>query len=236
MRSDHAVLIGGGRCPGRGRLADREAGDRNIAHTGFVWHEAFPAHVDFHVFLVRVCTLEIGIEHGAAAFLLAVPFIDGLLRHPGAGIDGAFPAFLEGGSLIEHPVVEIDAAGVLCFSGEIPVAVDEGGIRIVRTEHTVVDSCAPDIAVEMFPVFHFFGAGDDRAERHFTLIGDAVFRRAGMDGIDIFAVDAGGNRDGIAGHGNAGGFVDPPEWSFSASVAVQAGRGIDIDDHGKSSC
>ena len=236
VRSDHAVLIGGRRCPGCGRLADREAGDRNIAHPGFVRHEAFPAHVDFHLFLIRVSTLEIGVEHGTAAFLLAVPFIDGFLRHPGAGIDGAFAALLEGGGLIEHPVIEIDAARMLGFSGEIPVAVDERGIRIVRAEHTVVDSCAPDIAVEMFPVFHFFGTGDDGAERHFTLVGDAVFRRAGMDGIDIFAVDAGCNRDGIAGHGDAGGFVDPAERSFFASVAVKTGCGIDINDHGKSSC
>ena len=74
-------------------------------------------------------------------------------------------------------------------------------------EDAVVDAAHPGVALVGLPALHFLRAGDDRAQGHFALVGDAVVLFAGVDGIDVLAVDAGGDQHLVAGAGDLGGVI-----------------------------
>ena len=211
VRADHAVLVGGGRRPcGRG-LGDGEAADRDVADPGFGWHEAFAAHVDLHVLLVRIPPLEVRVDHGLAAVLFRIPLVDGGLRLPGSFRRLGLETGLNARGLIHHLAVEVDGARVLAAAGEVPIAVHVSGVRVVVAEYRVVDAGGPHVALIRFPVPHPFGAGDHRAQRFDAAVGDARVLGARVTGIDVFAVDARGDQHLVAGHGDARRIVDMPE-------------------------
>ena len=59
VRTDHAVLVGGGRGPGGGRLGDAEPADGDVVQAGLAGVEAETADVDLHIFRVGVLALEL---------------------------------------------------------------------------------------------------------------------------------------------------------------------------------
>ena len=151
--TDHAVLVGGGRGPGGGRLGDAEPADGDVVQAGLAGVEAETADVDFHIFRVGVLALEIGVEYRVVAVLFGIPLVDRSLRFPGAGIYLALDAFFQAAGLVHGLVVEVHAAGVLGFAGKVPVPVHKGGVGVVIAEQAVGNPHRPDIAPVECPVF-----------------------------------------------------------------------------------
>ena len=229
--ADHAVLIRRGRRPGGGGLADPEAGEGDVIHAGFRGHEAIAAHVDFHLFLIGILPLEIGVNHRLMAFLASVPFINGPFRLPGGGVNLAPQAFLQGFGFIQLPVVQINRAGMPHQRREVPVPADNGGIGIIPTEHAVVHPADPGIALVRFPIFDLFRAGNQRAQGFLAAVHNARVRLSRKNGVHRFPINARGHDDLIAGPGDSGRVVDPAKGHFPGTAAFPAGGLIHINLH-----
>ena len=94
VRTHHTVLIGCRRRPCGRSFIHIEAAECNIAHTRLGRHEAVAAHINVHLFLIRILTLEVRIDHRLVAVLLGIPLIDGPLLLPGRRIDLALDTLL----------------------------------------------------------------------------------------------------------------------------------------------
>ena len=86
VRTDHSLLIGGGRRPLGGGLADDEPGEGDVVHPGLTGVEAVAPHVDLHILPVGVRSLEVGVQHGIVLLLAGVPAVDGEVRVPGSPV------------------------------------------------------------------------------------------------------------------------------------------------------
>ena len=234
MRSDHPVLISGRRRPcGRG-LFNPKAADGNISNARFGRHEAFPAHVDLNLFLIRIFSLEIGVDHRLVPVLFGVPFIHGGFRFPGALPDFSFQTCLQAFRFVEHLIVQIYRSGVFASACKVPVTVHISGIRIVAAEQTVSDTADPYIPLIRLPVLHLFRAGDHRPQRFRAAVGNSVFLRSGVQRVHIFPIHARSNKHLIPCPGDAGRVADVPEWPLFAAVSIPEGSCIHINLHGNS--
>ena len=231
MRADHAVLEGGGRSPGRGGLIDLEAADGYEAYAGLGGEEAAAADRDLNFFLVGVLILEVGVKDRFVSLLFGVPLVNGGFRIPtGLGLF-SFQAGLYAPGFIERLVVHEDAAGVLRSAGEIPVAVNVGGVGIVVAEDSGFDAGGPDRAFKGFPAGQKLGAGYFRAQRFGTAVGYPLLFRPGVLGIDVFAVEPGEDDNFVAWLGDLRGLVDRLKGFFNRAVSGGACFGVNVNGH-----
>ena len=117
------------------------------------------------------------------------------------------------------------------FPGEIPVAVNEGRVRIVVAEDRGLNFGCPDAAFERRPIRQRLGAGNLRAQRLRAAVNYPLFFRAGVLGIDIFAVEAGGHQNFVAGFSDPRGVVYLREGLFFGAAAGVFGLSVNVDDH-----
>lgn len=231
MRAYHAVLEGGGRSPGRGGLIDLEVADGYEAHAGLGGEEAAAADRDLNFFLVGVLMLEIGVKDRFVSLLFGVPLVNGWFRIPtGLGLF-SFQAGFDAPCFIERLVVHEDAAGVLRSAGEVPVAVNVGGVGIVVAEYRSLNAGGPDCSFVRLPAGQKLGAGYFRAQRFGTAVGYPLLFRPGVLGIDVFAVKAGKDDHFIAGLGDLRGLVDRLKGFFNRAVSGGACFGVNVNGH-----
>ena len=85
VRTDHTFLIGGGRGPLGGGFGNGKAGQGNVAYTFFIRIEAVPPHIDLYIFLIWICSLEIGVDHSLIFLfvLFCIPGVNRKIRIPG---------------------------------------------------------------------------------------------------------------------------------------------------------
>ena len=89
MRTDHSLLISGGRRPLRAGLADRETGKCDIADLFLLRIKTVSPQSDLNVLQIRILLVEIGKEDGLVRLriLPASPGIDREIRIPGGQRD-----------------------------------------------------------------------------------------------------------------------------------------------------
>ena len=230
--ADEAVLIGGGRRPGRGRLVQHEAGHRDAVDTVLAGHEDVPADGNLGIFLVGIQAVEIGVQDSLVPVLLGIPGPGRGFLIPGMGIRLRVQAVLQARGLEHHQVVDEDRAGMADDGGKIPVAANHLDIGIPGPEEGVLHPGCPGIALVGRPGLQLLGAGDPGRPGLLAAVGDTGFLCARMHRADVFAVDAGSDDDFVAGEGDFGRVVDVAEGTGLTAVAVAEGIRVDIIDHG----
>ena len=234
MRSDHSILIGSRRRPcGRG-LFNPEAADGNVPNARLGRHEALPTHIDLNLFLIRIFSLEIGVDHRLVPILLCVPFIYGGFRFPGALPDLSLQTGLQALRFVERLIVQIYGAGVFAPARKIPVTVYISGVRIVAAEQTVSDTANPYISLIRHPALHFLRSGDHRPQRLCAAVCNSLFLRSGMERVHIFPIHARSNQNLISRFSDTCRVTDVPEGPFLAAISVPEGSCININLHGNS--
>ena len=104
MRADQADLLGGGRRPGRGRVAQDEAAHGEVVDAGLFRVEDRATHIDLHQLLVGINALELRPDRRVVLVHLAEP--------ERARVRG-FQDVLQLGRLGQPLAVEIHGAGVM---------------------------------------------------------------------------------------------------------------------------
>ena len=231
MGANHPVLIGCRRRPLGGGLLHGEAGEGDIAHPLFRGVEAVAADVDLHVFRVGVRPAEVGVDNRAIALLLRVPLIEAGVLLPGEGENLRFQNLVQRQHLIHSSAVEIDLARVNRVRGKIPVSGHNGGIGVIAAEQTVADSRNPGIAPIGLPAFHRLGAGNDRFALLRAAVDNPGLRRSGVGGIDVFAVDSGGDNHFVPGFRELCRLSNRFERTLLRTGAASDGRSRDINVH-----
>ena len=233
VRSDHAVLIGCGRSPGRCSLVDVEAADRNIIDSVLLREEALPADCNLHILLCGICALEVCINDRLIGFfiLLGIPLQLRCLRIPGALIHFAGLADLQRGCLVQCLIIQPDTAGMLVTLCKIPVTEHIRCIRIVAAENRVVHTCHPYISLVRLPVLHLFRTGDFRAQRLGAAIGDACLFRSCMNRLHILTIGTRRNQNLISRHRCLCRLSDPAVRHLLRSVSVTSGLNVYINLH-----
>ena len=188
VRAYGALLIGGRRRPLRRGLTDHEAGDGDVVHAGLFRIEAVAAHVDLHVFRIRIRALEIRVQYRLAAVLLRVPAQVSALRIPRIFKRLSLQNLLKLVRLVHGLPVEIDFTGMQGGLAVIPVAAKLRRIGIVGAENAVGDAGDPHVPLIRLPGFHLLRAGDHSLAGLFRAVGDPGILLAGADGVDPFAV------------------------------------------------
>ena len=231
VRANHAILKRSWRRPCRRSLLDFEAMHRDVPAARFLREEAAAADVNFHLLAVGVLRVEVGIQHGFVAVLLAEPLEGRPLRIPRRLVDFARNALLQRFRLVEHLVVQIHRTRVAHRRRKVPVAENLRRVRIIRTECAVLHAHRPHRALIGRPPLDALCAANHRAQRLDGAIENGRIFRTAAFRIDIFAVHTGKHQHFVTGLGNLGGFADATEGSPEAAVTIMQHGLIDIVNH-----
>ena len=190
--TDHTVLKCCRRCPGGCGLADGKAADSNITYSCFGREEAFTTHIDFHIFRVRIFSLEIGVNDCFIRFgvLFGIPFVDRFFRNPAAWIHFSAKTLIQSYCLIHSATVQIYAAGMFVCLCKIPVTIYCSRIWVIRTEHTICHTTYPGVVLIRCPGFNLLRTGNHSPQWLYTAIGDPGIFTSGIDWIYIFTVSS----------------------------------------------
>ena len=178
------------RCPGGCGLADGKAADSNITYSCFGREEAFTTHIDFHIFRVRIFSLEIGVNDCFIRFgiLFGIPFVDRIFRNPAAWIHFSAKTLIQSYCLTHGATVQIYAAGMFVCLCKIPVTIYCSRIWVIRTERTICHTTYPGVVLIRCPGFNLLCTGNHSTQWLYTAIGDPGIFTSGIDWIYIFTV------------------------------------------------
>ncbi len=164
--SDHAVLIGGWRCPLRGRFAHRKAGQGDVSDSLLLREKAVLANREFHLFLIGIDVVKIRIEYRLIRLriLLGIPYIQRELRIPGQLRCRRMIHCAPLCHLIQRFVIQINVSGMCYDRSDEPVSRNPRRVGIVFSKEAVGNSRGPDAlcTVNLFPALQLLCAGDDR--------------------------------------------------------------------------
>ena len=233
MRAYHAVLESCRRRPGRSRLLNIKSAHGNVASARLFGEEAASSYVNFDVLFVRVRALEVRVQNGLVAVLLAVPLINRVLRLPRRRVNLARDALLQRLGLIQHPVIQIYGTRMSYGRCKIPVTVNLGRIRVVIAEDSVRNANGPDILIPLIllPAFHLFRARNDRTERLLRAVHDSCVFRAASERIHVLSVNTLCHDYFVARHCNSCRIPDALEGACLGAVAFTCRVLIHIINH-----